>query len=64
MLRPFQDLIDLKIKYLKGYFQFYVPKDRVTNSSARLFALWITFPAFLLITIALMFLKKSNTPNN
>ena len=32
----FQDLIDLKIKYLKGYFQFYVPKDRVTNSSARL----------------------------
>jgi two-component system osmolarity sensor histidine kinase EnvZ len=58
----FQDLIDLKIKYLKGYFQFYVPKDRVTNSSARLFALWITFPAFLLITIALMFLKNQTRP--
>ena len=58
----FQDLIDLKIKYLKGYFQFYVPKDRVTNSSARLFALWITFPAFLLITIALIFLKNQTRP--
>jgi len=58
----FQDLIDLKIKYLKGYFQFHVPKDRVTNSSARLFALWITFPAFLLITIALMFLKNQTRP--
>jgi len=58
----FQDLIDLKIKYLKGYFQFYVPKDRVTNSSARLFALWITLPAFLLITIALIFLKNQTRP--
>ena len=58
----FQDLIDVKIKYLKGYFQFYVPKDRVTNSSARLFALWITLPAFLLITIALIFLKNQTRP--
>ena len=42
----FQDSIDLKIKYLNGYFQFIVPKERVTNSSARIFALWITLPAF------------------
>ena len=35
-----------------------VPKDRVTNSSARVFALWITLPAFLLITIALILLKN------
>ena len=57
-----QELIDLKIKYLNGYFQFIVPKDRVTNSSARIFALWITLPAFLLIIIALIFLKNQTRP--
>ena len=57
-----QELIDLKIKYLNGYFQFIVPKDRVTNSSARIFAMWITFPAFLLIIIALIFLKNQTRP--
>ena len=58
----FQDLIDLKIKYINGYFEFYIPKDRVTSSSARLFALWITLPAILLITIALIFLKNQTRP--
>ena len=57
-----QELIDLKIKYSNGYFQFIIPKDRVTNSSARIFALWITLPAFLLIIIALMFLKNQTRP--
>jgi len=58
----FKGLIDLKIKHINGYFEFYIPKDRVTSSSARLFALWITFPAFLLITIALIFLKNQTRP--
>tara|TARA_B100001057_G_C22848295_1_gene949950 strand:+ start:1071 stop:2387 length:1317 start_codon:yes stop_codon:yes gene_type:complete len=57
-----KNFIDLKIKYLNGYFQFIVPKDRVTNSSARIFALWITLPAFLLIIIALIFLKNQTRP--
>ena len=57
-----KSVIDLKIKYLNGYFQFIVPKDRVTNSSARIFALWITLPAFLLIIIALIFLKNQTRP--
>ncbi len=57
-----QELIDLKIKYLNGYFQFTVPKDRVTNTSARIFGLWITLPAFLLIIIALIFLKNQTRP--
>jgi len=52
----------LKIKYLNGYFQFIVPKDRITNSSARIFALWITLPAFLLIVVALIFLKNQTRP--
>ncbi len=57
-----QESINLKIKYLDGYFQFIVPKDRVTNTSARIFALWITLPAFLLIIIALIFLKNQTRP--
>ena len=58
----FRDNIDLKIKYLNGYFQFEIPKNRVANSSARIFALWITLPAFLLIAIALIFLKNQTRP--
>ncbi len=58
----YKNSILLKIKYLNGYFQFEVPKSRVTNSSARIFALWITLPAFLLISIALIFLKNQTRP--
>jgi len=58
----YKNLIDLRIKYKDGYFQFYVPKERVTSSSARIFALWITMPAFLLITISIIFLKNQTRP--
>ena len=58
----FKELIDLKIFYLDGYFQFYIPKERISNSSARMFALWITFPALLLIAIAIIFLKNQTRP--
>ena len=58
----YKKLIDLKISYSNGYFQFYIPKNRVTNTSARMFALWITLPAFLLITIAIIFLKNQTRP--
>ena len=58
----YKNLIDLKIEYGDGYFQFYIPKERVTSSSARLFAFWITLPAFLLITIAIIFLKNQTRP--
>ena len=57
-----KDIIDLKIGYSKGYFQFYIPKDRLTSSSARLFGLWITLPAILMITIAIIFLKNQTRP--
>ena len=58
----FKDAIDLKIFYSNGYFQFLVPKERVTSTSARMFALWITLPAFLLVTISLIFLKNQTRP--
>jgi len=58
----YKNLIDLKIGFKKGYFQFYIPKERVTSASARMFALWITLPAFLSITIAIIFLKNQTRP--
>ncbi len=51
----YKELIDLRIKYNKGYFKFLVPRDRVTSSSARIFALWITVPAFIMVIISLIF---------
>ena len=58
----YKELIHLNIKYKSGYFEFFIPKDRVTSSSARMFALWITFPAILLIFIAMIFLKNQTRP--
>ena len=58
----YQETVDLKIKYQDGVLQFLIPKDRITNSSARLFGLWITLPAFLLIFIAIIFLKNQTRP--
>ena len=58
----YKELIDLRIKYQKGYFKFLVPKDRVTSSSARIFALWITVPAMIVVFISLIFLKNQTSP--
>ena len=58
----YKETVDLKIKYQDGIMQFLIPKDRITNSSARLFGLWITLPAFLLIFIAIIFLKNQTRP--
>ena len=35
----YKELIDLRIKFQNGYFKFLVPRDRLTSSSARIFAL-------------------------
>ena len=58
----YKELIDLRIKNQNGYFKFLVPKDRVTSSSARIFALWITVPAVIVILISLIFLKNQTRP--
>tara|TARA_Y100000389_G_scaffold132309_1_gene129739 strand:- start:156 stop:1475 length:1320 start_codon:yes stop_codon:yes gene_type:complete len=58
----YKELIDLRIKYQNGYFKFLISKDRVTSSSARLFALWITVPAFIMVVISLIFLKNQTRP--
>jgi two-component system osmolarity sensor histidine kinase EnvZ len=58
----YKELIDLRIKYEKGYFKFLVSKDRVTSSSARIFALWITVPAIIVVFVSLIFLKNQTRP--
>ena len=58
----YKELIHITIKHGKGYFEFFIPKDRVTSTSARMFALWITLPALLLISIAIIFLKNQTRP--
>ena len=58
----YKELIDLRIKYHNGYFKFLIPKDRLTSSSARIFGLWITVPAFIMIIISLIFLKNQTRP--
>ena len=58
----YKELIDLRIKYENGYFKFLVPRDRVTSSSARIFALWITVPAIIMVFISLIFLKNQTRP--
>ena len=58
----YKELIDLRIKYQSGYFKFLVPRDRIASSSARIFALWITVPAVIMVVISLIFLKNQTKP--
>ena len=58
----YKELVDIRIKYQNGYFKFIVPKDRLTSTSARLFGLWITVPAFIVVIISLIFLKNQTRP--
>ena len=56
------ELINIRIKYKDGYFEFLVPRDRIASSSARLFGLWISVPAIFLIFVAILFLKNQTRP--
>jgi two-component system, OmpR family, osmolarity sensor histidine kinase EnvZ len=58
----YKELVELQIKYQNGYLQIFFPRDRISPSSARIFALWITFPGLLLILIAILFLKNQTRP--
>ena len=58
----YKELIHINIKHNEGYFEFFIPKDRVASASARMFALWITLPALLMIMIAIIFLKNQTRP--
>ncbi len=58
----YKEIVEIRIKYNNGFVQIFFPKDRIAPSSARIFALWITLPGILLITIALIFLKNQTRP--
>ena len=56
------ELVELRIKYKDGFLQIFFPRDKIAPSSARIFALWITLPGLLLISIAIIFLKNQTRP--
>ena len=58
----YEEIVDLRIKFKDGVLQIFFPKERIQASSARIFALWITLPAILMITIAIIFLKNQTRP--
>ena len=58
----YKEVVDLRVKFKDGVLQIFFPKERVQVSSIRIFALWITLPAFLLITISIIFLKNQTRP--
>jgi len=58
----YKEVVELRIKHKNGYLQIFFPKHKIAPSSARIFALWITLPGFLLIMIAIIFLKNQTRP--
>jgi len=54
--------VDLRIKYKNDVIQIFFPKEKISPSSARIFALWITLPGLILITVAIVFLKNQTRP--
>ena len=58
----FKNTVNLKILGQNGYFEFFIPRERLTSTSVRIFALWITLPAILIVAIAIIFLKNQTRP--
>ena len=58
----FKNAVEIKIKSGNDVIEFLVPKEMVSTSSVRLFLLWTTLPSFVLIIIALIFLKNQTKP--
>ena len=58
----YEEVVDLRIKFKEGVLQIFFPKERIQASSFRIFALWITLPAILMVTIAIIFLKNQTRP--
>ena len=58
----YKEVVDLRIKFRDGVLQIFFPKERIQTSSIRIFTLWITVPAILMIAIAIIFLKNQTRP--
>ncbi len=58
----YKDAVEIKIRTGSETIQVLLPKDKIATSSVRLFILWITLPSFVLIFIAIIFLKNQTKP--
>jgi len=58
----YKERVDLRIKYENSVLQIFFPKQKISPSSARIFALWITLAGLLLILISIVFLKNQTRP--
>ena len=56
------DLVDLRIRTNNEIIQVFFPKSKIAPSSVRVFVLWITLPSFILILIAILFLRNQTRP--
>tara|TARA_B100001250_G_scaffold102781_1_gene86604 strand:- start:2497 stop:3816 length:1320 start_codon:yes stop_codon:yes gene_type:complete len=58
----YKNLIEIQIVNDKGVLQVMFPKNKIAPSSVRIFALWITIPAIVLIIISIIFIKNQTRP--
>jgi len=58
----YKNLIEIQIANGKGVLQVLFPKNKIAPSSVRIFALWITIPAIILIIISIIFIKNQTRP--
>ena len=58
----YKDVVEVRIRSNNRVIQFFFPREKIATSSVRLFLLWVSVPSFLLIFIAIIFLKNQTRP--
>ena len=58
----YKDVVEVRIRSNNRVIQFFFPREKIATSSIRLFLLWVSVPSFLLIFIAIIFLKNQTRP--
>jgi len=58
----YKNAVEIKLRAGGETIKILLPKDKIASSSVRLFLLWITLPSFVLIFIAIIFLKNQTRP--
>ena len=58
----YKNVVDVRIAEQEGVLQILFPKNKIAPSSVRIFALWITIPAIILIFISTVFIKNQTRP--
>ena len=58
----YKNLVEIQIANDRGVLQVLFPKNKIAPSSVRIFALWITIPAIILIIISIIFIKNQTRP--